>query len=395
MDQFRGYTVAGMFVVNFVGGLAAMPAILKHHNVYFSYADTIMPSFMFACGFSYRLSMLRREAQIGWAAAARHMIRRSLGLILVSLVVFGLGSDFGEFSEMTRAGVWKFVARLLKADMWEVLAIIGAAQVLLLPVVTRGVLVRVLAMAGLLVGHFLLSWWFNYDFVHGKPNVLDPYWGEAGRAWDGGFFGVMMWAVPMLGGSLAYDLVTRLTPRNAAAWLLVLGMLLMAKGYAVSCLTRLYDLPEGLSTAEVERIKNSPMIPPLDRAKGRAVADLLAEPPFVPPPPDEERAPNYWRMDKRIVGPSFILFSMGFAAALYGVFVIACDIGSMHVGLFRTLGQNPLAAYVIHHAVEHTVLQVVPKDSPLWWCLVGLGVFYLISYSFVRYLEKQRIYIRL
>ena len=25
MDQFRGYTVAGMFVVNFVGGLAAFP----------------------------------------------------------------------------------------------------------------------------------------------------------------------------------------------------------------------------------------------------------------------------------------------------------------------------------------------------------------------------------
>ena len=57
MDQFRGYTVAGMFVVNFVGGLAAFPEVMKHHNglPYFSYADTIMPSFMFAAGFSYRL----------------------------------------------------------------------------------------------------------------------------------------------------------------------------------------------------------------------------------------------------------------------------------------------------------------------------------------------------
>lgn len=58
MDQFRGYTVAGMFLVNFVGGLAAFPEVLKHHNglPYFSYADTIMPSFMFAAGFSYRLA---------------------------------------------------------------------------------------------------------------------------------------------------------------------------------------------------------------------------------------------------------------------------------------------------------------------------------------------------
>ncbi len=79
MDQFRGYTVAGMFVVNFVGGLRGRPEVMKHHNghPYFSYADTIMPSFMFAAGFSYRLTALRRLAQIGparrtgssWSAA--------------------------------------------------------------------------------------------------------------------------------------------------------------------------------------------------------------------------------------------------------------------------------------------------------------------------------------
>ena len=79
MDQFRGYTVAGMFVVNFLGGYAAVHEVMKHHNghPYFSYADTIMPSFMFAAGFSYRLTALRRLAQIGagrltggsWSAA--------------------------------------------------------------------------------------------------------------------------------------------------------------------------------------------------------------------------------------------------------------------------------------------------------------------------------------
>ena len=63
MDQFRGYTVAGMFLVNFVGGLKALPEVLKHHDNYFSYADTIMPSFIFAAGFSYRLSVLRRLPQ--------------------------------------------------------------------------------------------------------------------------------------------------------------------------------------------------------------------------------------------------------------------------------------------------------------------------------------------
>src|SRR5438270_13102307 len=89
MDQFRGYTVAGMFLVNFVGGLAAFPEVLKHHNgyPYFSYADTIMPTFLFAAGFSYRLTTLRRLSQQGAARTYAHAAARSLALILTSPVV--------------------------------------------------------------------------------------------------------------------------------------------------------------------------------------------------------------------------------------------------------------------------------------------------------------------
>ena len=81
MDQFRGYTVAGMFLVNFVGGLKSFAEVLKHHNgqPYFSYADTIMPSFMFAVGFSYRLTILRRLEQQGPLRAYGHIVIRSLG----------------------------------------------------------------------------------------------------------------------------------------------------------------------------------------------------------------------------------------------------------------------------------------------------------------------------
>src|SRR5579883_576724 len=80
MDQFRGYTVAGMFLVNFVGGLGCFPEVLKHHNdhPYFSYADTIMPSFMFAAGFSLRLTTLRRLGKQGPLRTYGHIaLRRS------------------------------------------------------------------------------------------------------------------------------------------------------------------------------------------------------------------------------------------------------------------------------------------------------------------------------
>src|SRR5262245_43923508 len=88
MDQFRGYTVAGMLVVNFLGGLEAVPAVLKHNNTFFSYADTIMPSFLFAAGFSYRLTTLRRLPKLGRGATARRSIGRSFGLVLVSLAMY-------------------------------------------------------------------------------------------------------------------------------------------------------------------------------------------------------------------------------------------------------------------------------------------------------------------
>src|SRR4051795_7652702 len=108
MDQFRGYTVAGMCVVNFLGGYAAIHPVLKHNNNYFSYADSIMPSFLFACGFSYRLSALRRLERDGPAAAYGRFVGRSLGLVLLSLMIFGFGMQFHSWKEVTPGNVLAF-----------------------------------------------------------------------------------------------------------------------------------------------------------------------------------------------------------------------------------------------------------------------------------------------
>src|SRR3954464_9735191 len=86
LDQFRGYTVFGMLLVNFVGSYAAVRAALPtlaHHHTYCSYADTIMPQFLFAVGFAFRLTFVKRKAAIGARAAYGHAVRRSLGLMLV------------------------------------------------------------------------------------------------------------------------------------------------------------------------------------------------------------------------------------------------------------------------------------------------------------------------
>ena len=65
LDQFRGYTMLGMLLVNFLGSYAICPRILRHTHDYCSYADTIMPQFLFAAGFAMRLSLGRRIEKDG------------------------------------------------------------------------------------------------------------------------------------------------------------------------------------------------------------------------------------------------------------------------------------------------------------------------------------------
>src|SRR3954469_9910141 len=90
LDQFRGYTVLGMFLVNFVAGYREVPRWLHFEHTYCSYHDTIMPEFFLAVGFAMRLNFLRRRAAEGAATAYRKMVKRGLGLILLGVVVYHL-----------------------------------------------------------------------------------------------------------------------------------------------------------------------------------------------------------------------------------------------------------------------------------------------------------------
>jgi len=143
LDQFRGYTVAGMLLVNFIGGFQAVGAIWKHHNTYCSYADTIMPQFFFAVGFALRLTFLRRLKILGVWPATRAAVARNLGLILLGFVIYHLDGQVKSWEELQHLGLRGFLAQAFNRELFQTLVHIALASLWVLPVIAAGTMTRV------------------------------------------------------------------------------------------------------------------------------------------------------------------------------------------------------------------------------------------------------------
>ncbi len=379
LDQFRGYTVLGMFFVNFMGRFEALPAVFKHHNTYCSYADTIMPHFFFAVGFAYRLTLLRRlESGPAWPAYAK-VLRRNLGLILLGIVFYHLDGGVQTWRQLQELGWVGFFQTAFKRSMFQTLTHIGVTAIWVLPVIAAGPGLRIawIILSGGL--HVLLSYglnfpplnvaWSNYEWVHTPPVGI-----------DGGPLGFLTWTIPLLVGSLAYDAMGAgkgplfpASPRlRVPASLLTWGLLLMALGYGLSC------LQVGTSTGA---------------ASGVGASVRWGEPPFVHVV--EKPPPNLFTMSQRAGGVSYLTFGAGLSLVVFALFVVVCDGGGWQVGLLRTLGANALAAYLIHDLVDEAIKPFAPKDAPLWYGLALFALFLGICYLFTRHLERNRLYLRL
>ena len=364
LDQFRGYTVLGMFVVNFLGSFAVVPAVLKHHNTYCSYADTIMPQFFFAVGFAYRLTFLRRAAREGRAAAYGHAVKRCLGLLLVAFVVHHLDGRYGTWAALRDKGLGGFLATAFQREFFQTLTHIAVTSLWILPVIAARPAWRVAWAVGSAALFYGLSASWYYDWVMHRPGI------------DGGPLGFLTWTIPTIAGTLAYDAMAPFLVRESAAparppigRLLAAGALLMLLAYGLSCLNR--------------------VTPPNDTPE--STSGVLVEPPFVPP----SRPVNIWTMSQRAGSVTYLTFGAGFSLALYALFVAACDVGTFSLGVFRTLGTNALAGYVLHDLVNNAIEPLAPKDSPGWYVTAMLGLSIGICYLILRYLEKNRIFLKL
>ncbi len=359
LDQFRGYTMLGMFVVNFVGCFTVIPAILKHHNTYCSCADTIMPQFFFAVGFAYRLTFLRRSASGSRLAVCAHFVKRSLGLIVLGAILYVGGAALDNWLEPPPPQSAPFLVRALRTELFQALVHIGVTCLWIMPVIGATPAVRIAFALFSSSIHLGLSHWFYYDWVMTAPGI------------DGGLLGFLSWTVPTLAGSLAYDIVMAGDRRAAVGRLARRGLTLMLLGYAFSCLN---------------------LVTPPNSPSSVGVHGLLIEPPFVPP----TRPVNLWTMNQRAGSLPYLTFGAGLSMAIYALFVWACDVHGLQIGPLRTFGTNALAGYVLHGLVDQFIIKpFTARDMSLGAVLAALAVFLAICYGCLRVLERRGVHLRL
>ena len=395
LDQFRGYTVVGMFFVNFVGSFLAIPAIFHHHHTYCSYADTIMPQFFFAVGFAYRLTLLRRLSTGSALAAYVRVFRRSLGLVLVALVVYHLSGRYETWQSLRELDLPTFLG-LWKRQPFQTLLHIAVTQIWVLPVIAARPSVRIIfaIASGLL--HLYLSYLFNYEWSW----AIHRYDGTP-RGVDGGPLAFLTWTIPMLAGSLAYDAVMP-DPRAARCGKIFFwGFVVMLLAYAISCLSLVEALviprlslppsswsPPTPSSGGPDEFIPEPGAEPAAEEKSTLAAlwdraeEHLVEPPFVPP----TRQVNIWSMSQRAGSLAYLTFGAGFSLFLYAFFVMVCDLDSRRARLFGNVAMSAMAAFLMLEMVVNLVLELaelagrpfVAANSPLWSPVVWLVLFLVL-----------------
>lgn len=201
LDQMRGYAIAGMIFVNFLGDFAVMPWTFKHHREGMSYADTIAPLFVFVVGMGFRLSFARRRAESGaWRARGRALVRY-LALTGVGMLYYG-----------TSGG-------LRGANWWDALYDIGLAGVLSLPFLERSAAWRVAGAA---------FWLAVYQAIFSLTDY--GAWVKA-HSWNGGPLGPVSYAFVLLTGTLATDWILEGDDRRKLTRGLAWGVGLCALGW--------------------------------------------------------------------------------------------------------------------------------------------------------------------
>jgi predicted acyltransferase len=165
LDQFRGFAILGMVIVNYLARIQIVPSWLKHApDAGLTVADLVAPFFIFAIGLTYRASFERRVEKAGLRTALLHALQRNLVLIGIGAILSASESMLGIDNHSS----------------WGVLQAIGVAGIINL------LFIRLPLPWTALVGLGLLG---SYQYM------LDNSWKELVlHSSHGGILGSLSWA---------------------------------------------------------------------------------------------------------------------------------------------------------------------------------------------------------
>ena len=345
LDQFRGLTVLSMMFVNFFGSFPSAPTPFRHHNLHCTFADVVMPMFLFAVGFAMRLTFPRRVEKNGSAAAYRTAVHRSIALVLLGCVIYRFTGKWNSWQNLQSQFGLSMILQSIKRDPFETLVHIGVASLWVLPVIESRPRVRIAYM-------FLSAALFLTADLNGyhQWNRTEP------RGIEGGPLGFLSWTIPLLMGTLCCDAVLSSASNLRIA---VIGLLVCAFATAVM-----------------------------------AVGNPTATWPFQPLNPATEATANPFSMRANNATVTLTAFGGGCSFVIYALCRYLSDRG-WTLSLLDLFGRNALAAYILHGMIAEAFNPFVPRDSPMWYLLAATAVYLVVNWLFVRALDRRGIRIAL
>jgi predicted acyltransferase len=203
LDQFRGFAIFGMILVNYLGYFDKIPDTMKHPHYGMTFANTIAPFFLVAVGMGFSMSLKNRIAKYGVKNSYLAAIKRYFILIIIGIVLYGPDPVCG---------------------MWDALTDIGFAGLLTLPFILTKKWIRVCLAFIYLIIYQLLFRFTGYGEWTMQYSI------------DGGPLGIISWASILFFGTVLMDDLQEATPAKFIRRSLITGSALVALGYSLSLL---------------------------------------------------------------------------------------------------------------------------------------------------------------
>jgi predicted acyltransferase len=443
LDQYRGYAIFGMLLVNFFGHYktewvkdigegstndamifiyghlkTALDFIfgqqLHHHGEYMTYADTIAPIFMFVVGIGMRLSWTRRMKHSTAPEARKSMGKRYFTLVLIAFAIY-------------------------TGWLWDALMNIGLAGLVALLIVDKRWSVRIAYALGLVVAFQLIFSYTSYgewllrmgkygrDLDWPLITLFIPLRGDLmGVPINGGLIGHWSWAFMLIFGTIAYDIMATQDSKKIVTGLVGFGLALTIAGWGVRHIgtASYYDKAEPYAAArmlegemgDVNKIvgKSPGIFSSIakgndDAEKALSKQDMAAFAELMKPeltalaekaPEEAPRLANGWVFSKNYQTMPFTFWATALCLFHLLLFYVICDVCKLNVPGMMVMGLNPLFIYIFQSLTLEMFSNILgeynlSRTTSGTLVLGSFVVYFGLIYAMAHYMYKRNIIVKL